>query len=151
MIMEKFLISIFILLFFFQSVLAFQSFCGWSTYASCSKDSDCQAGGCSGQVCERIGEGTMTTCEFKECYVAENYNLTCQCINNKCQWGYQNKTPYQETISLTSKIKTFVFSLPIPFFFLIFGIILFVASKLVKLIATILIIVGLILFFLSFF
>ncbi|MEM7821311.1 MAG: eight-cysteine-cluster domain-containing protein [Candidatus Aenigmatarchaeota archaeon] len=72
-------------------VLALEPFCGWSTYASCSKDSECKAGGCSSQVCEKIGEGTITTCEFKDCYVAEKYNLTCQCINNQCQWDIKIK------------------------------------------------------------
>lgn len=142
------------LLFFllFQPALALEPFCGWSTYASCSNDSECRAGGCSGQVCERIGENTVTTCEFKECYEAKNYNLSCQCINNKCQWGYGNKTPYQEPKpSFTSRIKTLVFSLPLPLFFLIFGILLLITSKLVKFIAIILIVLSLILFFFSLF
>lgn len=62
-------------------------FCGSSTLYSCSSNSDCKAGGCSNQVCEGKGEGTITTCEFKDCYNAEKYSLECKCVNGKCKWA----------------------------------------------------------------
>lgn len=147
-----------------KTVSAMEPFCGWSTYSPCSIDSDCQASGCNNQVCERVGENTITTCEFRECYSAEKYGLTCQCINKKCQWGYSNKTPYREETS-DSKVKDFVLSLPLaipqirgfiislplPIFLLVFGIILLITSKFTKFIATILIVIGLILLLIYFF
>ncbi|MFH8119420.1 MAG: eight-cysteine-cluster domain-containing protein [Candidatus Aenigmatarchaeota archaeon] len=135
--------------FLFQPALALEPFCGWSTYSFCLSDSDCKPGGCSGQVCEKIGEGTVTTCEFRECYVAENYNLSCQCINFKCQWYYTNKTSGK--IGATDLMKE-IFSYFIkinPILLLFFGVILFFLVKLVKLIAIILIILGLILLIFS--
>ncbi|MEM5879352.1 MAG: eight-cysteine-cluster domain-containing protein [Candidatus Aenigmatarchaeota archaeon] len=144
--MERLVTVIIALLVLTQLTLALEPFCGWSTYGSCSKDSDCQAGGCSGQVCERLGEGTITTCEFKECYVAENYNLTCQCISNKCQWGYSNKTAFAEQESRISKIKGMFFSIiaPNPILLLVFGVILVLLAKLAKFVGIVLIILGLI-------
>ncbi|MEM5869765.1 MAG: eight-cysteine-cluster domain-containing protein [Candidatus Aenigmatarchaeota archaeon] len=143
--MERLIMLTIALLFLTQATTALQPFCGWSTYSSCSKDSDCQVGGCSGQVCERVNEGTITTCEFRECYIAKNYNLTCQCINNKCQWGYSNKTAFAEQPKI-NKIKSVFFSIiaPNPILLLIFGIILVLVAKLAKFIGILLIILGLI-------
>lgn len=63
------------------------SFCGQSTFGRCSSDSDCQKGGCSGQVCQSKSEKpVITTCEFKDCYDAESYDLGCKCVEKKCQW-----------------------------------------------------------------
>lgn len=92
--MKVILVLIFILLLVPTIILALEPFCGNSTFASCSSDSDCAAGGCSGQICEKIGEGTITPCIFMECFSASNYRLSCQCIDNKCQFGYQNSTPF---------------------------------------------------------
>jgi len=62
-------------------------FCGRSTNGPCNQDSDCISGGCSGQVCQsKSEEPIITTCEYKECYNAAAYNLTCGCKNNQCQW-----------------------------------------------------------------
>jgi eight-cysteine-cluster-containing protein len=62
-------------------------FCGWSTYGSCLSDSDCQKGGCSGQVCQSESEEpVITTCEFRECYNAELYEVYCKCSEDACQW-----------------------------------------------------------------
>jgi len=64
-------------------------FCGFSTKGSCSSDSDCSIGGCSRSVCmatSELDEGFITTCEFKECYIAQDYEVSCGCVNNKCQW-----------------------------------------------------------------
>ena len=63
-----------------------EEFCGTSTNASCETNQDCERGGCSGQVCEGKDEDTITTCEFRNCYNAYAYNLTCQCKDNQCQW-----------------------------------------------------------------
>ena len=144
--MEKIAISLLLLFLLAQSALALEPFCGWSTYSPCSKDSDCQAGGCSGQVCEKRGEGTVTTCEFRDCYIAENYNLTCQCINNQCQWGYQDKTPFVGQESSINKLKI-VFSSFIkinPIILLVLGIILILVAKLAKFVGIVLVILAII-------
>ncbi len=62
-------------------------FCGWSTYATCSSDADCVAGGCSGQVCMGKGEDVVTTCEWRDCYDAKKYGMVCGCFNGRCQWA----------------------------------------------------------------
>jgi len=63
------------------------AFCGTSTNAPCTTDSDCQTGGCSGQVCQsKNEEPIMTTCEYRECYSKEKYSVSCRCTQNKCQW-----------------------------------------------------------------
>ncbi len=68
------------------------SFCGTSTYGECETNSDCARAGCSDSVCQSINEETViTTCEFKDCYNAEKYNMRCKCINGQCQWQ-QNTT-----------------------------------------------------------
>ncbi|MCK4552752.1 eight-cysteine-cluster domain-containing protein [Candidatus Pacearchaeota archaeon] len=65
-----------------------EDFCGLSTYGSCSSDFDCIKGGCSGQVCQsKNEEPIITTCEFRECYNAEKYDMQCKCVNEKCQWN----------------------------------------------------------------
>ena len=62
-------------------------FCGSSTYGECGQDSNCAKDGCSGQVCQsKTEKSIMTTCEYRECYDSDRYNLNCKCINNKCQW-----------------------------------------------------------------
>ena len=62
-------------------------FCGVSMKTACQADNDCKAGGCSGQVCEGKNENTITTCEYKDCFDAEKYNLKCKCVDRKCQWN----------------------------------------------------------------
>ena len=62
-----------------------EGFCGWSTYAKCKTDADCNMGGCSGEVCEGKGERTITPCIYKDCYNVPGYE--CKCIDNKCQWS----------------------------------------------------------------
>jgi len=62
-------------------------FCGISTDGQCSTDSDCMVGGCSGQVCQsKSEEPVITTCEWRNCYRAIDYEAECKCSNNKCQW-----------------------------------------------------------------
>jgi eight-cysteine-cluster-containing protein len=149
---------LFVIFLLLPLALALEPFCGTSTFASCSSDSDCQKGGCSGQVCGRKGEEIVTSCEWKECYAAENYNLSCQCINNKCQWGYENRTPFKSittstsTPSITITVKGVYNSLTSlnPLILLIFGIILILVAKLAKFIGIILIIFALIYLFLVF-
>jgi len=65
-----------------------EKFCGSSSYGSCNIDSDCRAGGCSGQLCRSNSEDPMVTiCDYKECYDASKYNLECGCVDSKCQWS----------------------------------------------------------------
>lgn len=61
-------------------------FCGSSSLIKCSIDSDCNIGGCSGQVCG-ASEDLFTICEWRDCYDAKKYNLDCRCVSNKCQWS----------------------------------------------------------------
>jgi eight-cysteine-cluster-containing protein len=137
------LIALFLLI---QSSFALEPFCGWSTYSFCLRDSDCQAGGCSNQVCEKKSEGTITTCEWKDCYRAEDYNLTCQCINNQCQWGYQDKTPFAKPESKIASFKGIFYSLMTinPIILLALGIILILVAKLAKFVGIVLIILAII-------
>ena len=64
---------------------ATEEFCGWSTYAKCKTDVDCNVGGCSGEVCEGKGEGTITDCMWRDCYNVTGYE--CKCIDDECQWS----------------------------------------------------------------
>ncbi|MCX8147556.1 MAG: eight-cysteine-cluster domain-containing protein [Candidatus Woesearchaeota archaeon] len=64
-----------------------ENFCGISTKAKCSFDYECKTGGCSGQICEGKDENTITTCEWKECYDAIIYGVTCGCFDGRCQWA----------------------------------------------------------------
>ncbi|PIQ92079.1 MAG: hypothetical protein COV69_03725, partial [Parcubacteria group bacterium CG11_big_fil_rev_8_21_14_0_20_39_14] len=61
-----------------------EEFCGWSTYAKCKTDADCNLGGCSSEVCEGKGEGTITICVWRDCYRVPGYK--CKCVDNRCQW-----------------------------------------------------------------
>jgi eight-cysteine-cluster-containing protein len=63
-------------------------FCGTSTNGHCETDDDCKRAGCSGQVCQSTSEESIvTTCEYKECYDADAYDMNCGCVNNACQWS----------------------------------------------------------------
>lgn len=63
-------------------------FCGTSTYGNCQAESDCITDGCSGQICKSVYEDSyVTTCEMRDCYNNELYNLECSCVENKCQWS----------------------------------------------------------------
>jgi eight-cysteine-cluster-containing protein len=65
-----------------------ESFCGRSTNATCKTDSDCVKGGCSSQICQGKAEEPMiTTCEYRDCYNAAAYNLSCGCDEGKCRWN----------------------------------------------------------------
>jgi eight-cysteine-cluster-containing protein len=64
-----------------------EEFCGKSTYKECSINTDCVIGGCSGQICGGKNEELISTCEYAECYNAEEYNLECKCVDKKCQWS----------------------------------------------------------------
>ena len=70
-----------------EKTLTLEEFCGWSTYGNSSSDSDCTAGGCSGQVCQsKYEEPVITTCEWRDCFDASKYGLKCRCIDGRCQW-----------------------------------------------------------------
>lgn len=63
------------------------SFCGTATEGSCQTDADCKTSGCSGQVCQSVTEeSVITTCEYRECYNAEAFDVSCGCVDNTCQW-----------------------------------------------------------------
>lgn len=65
-----------------------EGFCGRSTMSYCVNDLDCVKGGCSGSICQaKADEQVLTTCEYKECYSAEIYGLSCRCTEGKCQWA----------------------------------------------------------------
>lgn len=65
-----------------------EGFCGVSTYGQCTQDNDCITGGCSGQICQSKKESSVvTTCEWRDCYDASKYGLTCGCEKGKCQWS----------------------------------------------------------------
>jgi len=62
-------------------------FCGTSMRAVCSSDSDCVAGGCSNHVCYGKNEPpSATTCEWRDCYDAQKYSVSCGCVAQKCAW-----------------------------------------------------------------
>ncbi len=63
------------------------AFCGISTNGTCSQDSDCATGGCSGQVCQSTSEQpVITNCMYSDCYDAKTYGVSCGCVSGKCQW-----------------------------------------------------------------
>lgn len=67
---------------------AASGFCGWSTSGQCGSDNDCIATGCSGQVCQSKNEpAVVTTCEYRDCYEASKYGLSCRCVSNGCTWS----------------------------------------------------------------
>lgn len=139
-----------------QISFAVESFCGTSTLATCSSNSDCASGGCSNQVCAGSWENITTTCEFRSCYAAENYSLSCQCINSKCQWGDQNSQPFSTITTNQSSVMNILASAYDflasfnPIVLLILGVILILAAKLSKFVGIILIILALIGFLLLF-
>lgn len=64
------------------------NFCGTSRKDACNINTDCIEAGCSGQICQaKDAEGGTTTCEWKDCYNAGKYGLTCKCVSNQCQWS----------------------------------------------------------------
>ncbi len=63
-------------------------FCGMSTYGRCESDEDCVTDGCSSQVCRsRFEEPVFTTCEWRACYDASAYGLSCRCVDGRCMWA----------------------------------------------------------------
>ncbi|MBU4501571.1 MAG: eight-cysteine-cluster domain-containing protein [Nanoarchaeota archaeon] len=64
-----------------------EPFCGTSIGGKCESDDECVKGGCSSQLCESKNEEPLNTiCDYKECYNADKYGLSCKCVENKCQW-----------------------------------------------------------------
>lgn len=65
-----------------------EPFCGKSTNGACKTNNDCMTGGCSGQICQSKNEApVITTCEYRECFSAKKYGLTCGCVNGQCNWN----------------------------------------------------------------
>jgi len=69
------------------ALLGCPPFCGSSTYAECTLDDECRAGGCSGQLCGHMDEELITTCEWRECYGSDPPGLACGCYDGQCQWS----------------------------------------------------------------
>ena len=89
-----------------------REFCGRSTKGYCESDGDCMEGGCSGQVCQSKDEEEMiTTCEWRDCYDAEEYGFNCTCVDNKCQWHIRRRVralttgQVQEVIKIKNKLR----------------------------------------------
>jgi len=62
-------------------------FCRKSTYSECQSDDDCIVTGCFNQICQsKYEEMIVTTCEFRECFDASKFGVSCKCIDNMCQW-----------------------------------------------------------------
>jgi eight-cysteine-cluster-containing protein len=65
-----------------------EGFCGYSTNGPCSSNGDCVSDGCSGQICRSTSEKSIiSTCEWKDCYSAEKYGLSCKCLSGQCIWN----------------------------------------------------------------
>lgn len=65
-----------------------EDFCGVSTNGTCETNADCIEAGCSGSTCQSVDEeDTVSTCEWKDCYDNEKYDLSCQCVEGKCMWS----------------------------------------------------------------
>jgi len=74
-----------------NSIIPKEEFCGISTKGACLTDVNCFTGGCSGQVCQSKNEEPfVTTCEYKDCYNAKEFGVSCKCIDNQCQWDKTN-------------------------------------------------------------
>ena len=84
-------------------------FCGTSTLGVCVIHSDCVKAGCSNSVCQsKSEEPSVTTCEFRECYDAEEFDAKCGCIKGKCQWvelGEISRERLKEAIKERNRIK----------------------------------------------
>lgn len=62
-------------------------FCGLSSFDPCLDDSECVIGGCSGQICQsKNTEPVFTTCEYRDCYNAQQYEIICKCYQQTCRW-----------------------------------------------------------------
>lgn len=64
-----------------------EEFCGSSTESYCESDKDCIETGCSGEICGNKKDSLIGTCQYKNCFENEKYNLNCKCIDNKCMWN----------------------------------------------------------------
>lgn len=86
--MSKIILILLVVFLFFSSgcikTETKEEFCGWNSDFPCKIDSECKAGGCSGQVCGGAKEQIFSTCEFKECY--NPGELKCKCLESICKW-----------------------------------------------------------------
>lgn len=63
-------------------------FCGTSTMSACNSNLECTTGGCSGEICGSTKDsGSTSICIWKECFDDKKYNVSCKCLNRKCQWN----------------------------------------------------------------
>ncbi len=61
---------------------------GSSTDFPCEVNDDCVMGGCNGEVCHGVDEGTMASiCLYPEEPLPADLGYSCGCFEGKCQWG----------------------------------------------------------------
>jgi eight-cysteine-cluster-containing protein len=65
---------------------------GPSADGECTTDKDCQAAGCSTEVCTtaEAAKGIMTTCEIKPCFKILD---ACGCVEGRCSWSLKDSLP----------------------------------------------------------
>jgi len=155
--MKKIILTILIVLIFSAAIVfAQENFCGKSTYYSCSSNSNCSIISCVDHVCGGVGEQKTSiemSCLGKSCYNETKYGLSCQCVNNQCQWAYKDGKPFASQSPIVSMLKgifNFLISFN-PIILLILGIILVVVAKMARIVGIVLIIFALIQLLLLFF
>lgn len=83
-----------------------EPFCGTSSLGSCQTDSDCVAGGCSGQVCQsKNEESSVTPCIYRSCFASSLYKVNCSCIENKCRWSVLTEAQIKNITSVGNRIR----------------------------------------------
>lgn len=83
-----------------------EPFCGMSSLGSCQTDSDCIAGGCSGQVCQsKSEESSVTPCIYRPCFASAIYKVNCSCIENECRWSVLTEAQIENITSTGNRIK----------------------------------------------
>ncbi|MFW5703142.1 MAG: hypothetical protein ACOCXP_04230 [Candidatus Dojkabacteria bacterium] len=62
---------------------------GESTFSSCNVDTDCNVGGCNGEICGAASEteGAVSICLAPEEPLPTDLGYTCGCVSNQCQWA----------------------------------------------------------------
>ena len=81
---QTFIVS-FILMFIIFLVI---SGCKQNNMIECNKNSDCIITGCSSEICSN--KPVMSPCIIKPGYACLKF-ADCMCINNRCQWRFNNK------------------------------------------------------------
>ena len=65
----------------------------------CFSEAECATGGCSGEICGRVGEieNIITTCDYRPEYACLKLTA-CRCISGKCLW--EENTQYQQCLEM---------------------------------------------------